>query len=200
MAFRLTDLPYAYDALAPFGMSEETVRIHHDRHHRTYVDSLNKAIAGTGWDDLNLEEIVTSSYEKDAVAQSAIFNNASQHWNHTLFWQLIGPGESKLPGELERTLTDSFGSFAAFRQQFVANGVAQFGSGWVWLVKDQKSGRLEIVKTGNGVDPLCFGQKTLLGCDVWEHSYYIDYRNQRPAYLENFLDRLVDWETVAARL
>lgn len=200
MAFRLADLPYAYDALAPLGMSEETVRIHHDRHHRAYVDNLNKAIAGTGWDDLNLDEIVTSSYEKDTVAQSAIFNNASQHWNHTLFWQLIGPGESKLPGELERALTDSFGSLDAFRQQFVANGVAQFGSGWVWLVKDQKSGRLEIVKTSNGVNPLCSGQKTLLGCDVWEHSYYIDYRNQRPAYLENFLDRLVDWETVAARL
>lgn len=199
MSFQLPDLPYAYDALAPFGMSEETVKIHHDLHHKAYVDNGNKAIAGTQWEHSSLEEIVRGTYQQGAVAQSAIFNNASQHWNHNLFWEILGPGESKIPGELEKALTDAFGSVATFKQDFAAAGAAQFGSGWAWLVIDT-DGLLKITRTENGVNPLVFGQTALLGCDVWEHSYYLDFRNRRPAYLENFLDRLVNWEAVAAKL
>ncbi|MEF9605759.1 superoxide dismutase, partial [Paracoccus sp. PXZ] len=124
---------------------------------------------------------------------------ASQHWNHNLFWRIMGPGQSKIPGLLEKALVENFGSLEKFKQDFAAAGAAQFGSGWAWLVVDT-DGSLKITRTENGVNPLVFGQTALLGCDVWEHSYYIDFRNRRPAYLENFLDRLVNWETVAARL
>ncbi|PZR89291.1 MAG: superoxide dismutase [Stutzerimonas stutzeri] len=198
MPFQLPDLPYAYDALAPFGMSEETVKIHHDLHHKAYVDNGNKAIAGTQWENSPLDEIVKGAYQNGAVAQSAIFNNASQHWNHNLFWEIMGPGESKIPGELEKALVEAFGSVATFKHDFAAAGAAQFGSGWAWLVVDT-DGALKITRTENGVNPVCFGQKALLGCDVWEHSYYIDFRNRRPAYLENFVNKLVNWEAVAAR-
>src|SRR5690606_22521367 len=133
-------------------------------------------------------------------AQSGIFNNASQHWNHNEFWKMMGPGENKkMPGALEKAITGSFGSVQKFKDDFAAAGAGQFGSGWAWLVKD-KDGGLKVTKTENGVNPLCFGQTALLGCDVWEHSYYIDFRNKRPAYLTNFLDKLVNWEDVASRL
>ncbi|OLP58833.1 superoxide dismutase [Xaviernesmea oryzae] len=199
MSFELPDLPYAHDALAPFGMSEETLKFHHDLHHKAYVDNGNKAIAGTQWEKSSLEEIVVGTYERGAVAQSAIFNNASQHWNHSLFWQILAPGGTKIPPALEKALTGAFGSVESFKQAFSAAGAAQFGSGWAWLVVDT-DGALRITKTENGVNPLCFGQKALLGCDVWEHSYYIDFRNKRPAYLENLLEKLVNWEAVAERL
>ncbi len=199
MAFTLPDLPYPHDALASKGMSRETLEFHHDLHHKAYVDNGNKLIAGTEWENKSLEEIITGTYQPGAVAQSGIFNNISQLWNHNEFWQMMTPGESKLPGELERAITESFGSVQDFKTQFNTAGVGQFGSGWVWLVKD-KDGSLKITKTENGVNPLCFGQTALLGCDVWEHSYYIDFRNKRPAYLTNFLDNLVNWENVASRM
>ncbi|NAZ35578.1 superoxide dismutase [Rubellimicrobium sp. CFH 75288] len=199
MAFTLPDLPYPHDALAAKGMSRETLEYHHDIHHKAYVDNGNKAVAGTEWEGKSVEEIVKGTYQPGAVAQSGIFNNASQHWNHTQFWQWMTPGESKMPGELERALVDAFGSVEDFKTQFNSQGVAQFGSGWVWLVRDT-DGSLRITKTENGVNPLCFGQTALLGCDVWEHSYYIDFRNRRPAYLANFLDNLVNWEKVAEAL
>ncbi len=199
MAFTLPDLPYPHDALAAKGMSRETLEYHHDLHHKAYVDNGNKAIAGTEWADRSLEEIVAGTYQPGAVAQSGIFNNASQHWNHTRFWTWMTPDTSRMPGELERALAEAFGSVQDFKTQFAAAGAAQFGSGWAWLVKD-RDGSLKVTKTENGVNPLCFGQTALLGCDVWEHSYYIDYRNRRPAYLTNFLDNLVDWEEVASRL
>jgi Fe-Mn family superoxide dismutase len=199
MAFDLPDLPYPHDALAGLGMSKETLEFHHDIHHKAYVDNGNKLISGTGWEQMSLEEIVTGSYKPGAVAQDGIFNNASQHWNHMQFWEMMGPGKTAMPSELEKRLTEAFGSVEEFRKQFVAAGVGQFGSGWCWLVVD-KDGALKITKTENGVNPLCFGQKALLGCDVWEHSYYIDFRNKRPAYIENFLDNLVNWENVASRL
>ncbi len=200
MAFTLPDLPYAHDALAPLGMSAETLEYHHDLHHKAYVDNGNKLIAGTEWDGKSLEEIITGTYQPGAVAQSGIFNNISQLWNHNQFWEMMGPGEDKkMPGELESRLKDSFGSVEKFREEFIAAGVGQFGSGWCWLVENA-DGTLAVTKTENGVNPLCFGQTALLGCDVWEHSYYIDFRNRRPAYLENFLDRLVNWENVASRL
>ena len=199
MAFTLPDLPYPHDALAPKGMSRETLEFHHDLHHKAYVDNGNKLIAGTEWENRSLEEIIQGTYQPGAVAQNGIFNNISQLWNHNEFWQMMTPGDSRLPGELERAITESFGSVQDFKTQFNTAGVGQFGSGWVWLVKD-KDGSLKITKTENGVNPLCFGQTALLGCDVWEHSYYIDFRNKRPAYLTNFLDNLVNWENVASRM
>jgi superoxide dismutase, Fe-Mn family len=199
MAFALPDLPYAHDALAAKGMSRETLEYHHDLHHKAYVDNGNKLIAGTEWDGKTLEEIIVGTYNPTAVAQNGIFNNISQLWNHNQFWEMMGPGTSAMPGEVERALTATFGSVAEFKTQFSAAGAGQFGSGWAWLVKD-KDGSLKITKTENGVNPLCFGQTALLGCDVWEHSYYIDFRNKRPAYLTNFLDNLVNWENVASRM
>ena len=199
MAFELPNLPYAYDALADKGMSQETLEFHHDLHHKAYVDNGNKLIAGTEWEGKSLEDIITGTYNADAIAQNGIFNNASQHWNHIQFWEMMGPSGDVMPTELEKAITESFGSVAAFKDEFCAAGAAQFGSGWCWLVKDT-DGSLKVTKTENGVNPLCFGQTALLGCDVWEHSYYIDFRNKRPVYLSNFFDNLVDWENVASRL
>jgi len=199
MAFELPDLPYPHDALAASGMSRETLEFHHDIHHKAYVDNGNKAIAGTEWEGKSVEEIVKGTYQKGAVAQNGIFNNASQHWNHSQFWQMMAPRPTGIPGALEKALGEAFGSVDKFKEEFNTAGVGQFGSGWAWLVKDT-DGSLKVTKTENGVNPLCFGQTALLGCDVWEHSYYIDFRNKRPAYLTNFLDKLVNWEYVASRL
>ena len=200
MAFELPDLPYAHDALAAKGMSAETLEFHHDLHHKAYVDNGNKLIAGTEWDGKSMEEIITGTYDSSAVAQNGIFNNISQLWNHNQFWEMMGPGAGAMPGNLEAALNESFGSVDEFKAQFSAAGAGQFGSGWAWLVKDPADGKLKVTKTENGVNPLCHNQFTLLGCDVWEHSYYIDFRNKRPAYLTNFLDNLVNWENVAGRL
>ncbi len=199
MAFELPDLPYAHDALASKGMSRETLEYHHDLHHKAYVDNGNKLIEGTEWAGKSLEEIITGTYDKSAVAQSGIFNNISQLWNHNQFWEMMSPNLVKMPGELESRIKDAFGSVDEFKSKFSAAGAGQFGSGWAWLVAE-KDGTLKITKTENGVNPLCFGQTALLGCDVWEHSYYIDFRNKRPDYLKNFLDHLVNWENVAERL
>jgi Fe-Mn family superoxide dismutase len=199
MAFDLPDLPYAHDALAGLGMSAETMEFHHDLHHKAYVDNGNKLIVGTEWENATLEDIVTGTYAAGSVAQNGIFNNASQHWNHMQFWEMMSPSGSAMPYELEVALTDSFGSVDAFKTAFSAAGAGQFGAGWCWLVKNSDGG-LEVSKTENGVNPLCFGQTVLLGCDVWEHSYYIDFRNKRPVYLSNFLDNLVNWENVASRM
>lgn len=199
MAFTLPDLPYAHDALAAHGMSKETLEFHHDIHHKGYVDNLNKLVAGTEWEGKSLEDIVKGTYQAGAVAQSGVFNNASQHWNHSIFWTSMSPGAGAMPAALEKALDAAFGSVAKFKEAFAAAGAAQFGSGWAWLVRD-RDGSLKVTRTENGVNPLCFGQTALLGCDVWEHSYYIDYRNRRPAYLTNFLDHLVNWEAVAARM
>jgi len=199
MAFELPDLPYAHDALASGGMSRETLEYHHDLHHKAYVDNGNRLLAGTAWDGKTLEEIIVGTYDATAVAQSGIFNNISQLWNHNQFWEMMGPGDSGMPGELERALNDNLGSVDAFKEKFSAAGAGQFGSGWCWLVRNA-DGSLAVTKTENGVNPLCFDQTALLGCDVWEHSYYIDFRNKRPAYLSNFLDNLVNWENVASRL
>ena len=198
MAFELPPLPYAHDALADGGMSKETLEFHHDIHHKAYVDNGNKLLAGSGHEGTSLEEIVVATYQAGAVAQSGLFNNMSQLWNHNQFWEMMGPGASAMPSELEKRITDAFGSVDKFKEEFSAAGAGQFGSGWCWLVKDGDA--LKVTKTENGVNPLCFGQTALLGCDVWEHSYYIDFRNKRPAYLSNFLEKLVNWENVAERL
>jgi Fe-Mn family superoxide dismutase len=196
MAFELPDLPYAHNALADGGMSEETLKFHHDLHHKAYVDNGNKLLEGSGLEGKSLEDVITATY--NSADKAGLFNNASQHWNHNQFWQMMGPSGRKMPSKLEARIKDAFGSTEAFKEQFVAAGVGQFGSGWCWLVKDGDA--LKVTKTPNGVNPLCFGQSALLGCDVWEHSYYIDFRNKRPVYLQNFLDKLVNWENVAERL
>lgn len=199
MTFKLPELPYSHGDLAKGGMSQETMEYHHGLHHNAYVENGNKLIAGTEWENKSLEEIIVGTYQSGSVAQNGIFNNASQHWNHCQFWEMMGPGDSAMPSELEAAIKENFGSVDKFKDSFVANGVGQFGSGWVWLVKEN-DGSLKITKTENGVNPLCFGQTALLGCDVWEHSYYIDFRNKRPGYLSNFLNNLVNWENVASRL
>ena len=199
MAFELPDLPYAHDALSEFGMSKETLEFHHDLHHKAYVDNGNKLIEGTEWANKSLEEIVVGTYQAGSVAQNGIFNNASQHWNHVQFWEMMGPGGNNMPSELSSAINENFGSVDKFKEDFCAAGAGQFGAGWCWLVKD-KDGSLKVTKTENGVNPLCFGQIALLGCDVWEHSYYIDFRIKRPAYLSNFLDKLVNWENVSSRM
>ena len=196
MAFTLPDLPYAHDALAALGMSKETLEYHHDLHHKAYVDNGNKLIAGTEWEAKTLDEIVVGTYAAGAVAQNGIFNNASQHWNHNLFWEVMGPGEDKkIPGALEKALVEAFGSVAKFKEDFAAAGAGQFGSGWAWL--EVKGGKLAVSKTPNGESPLVHGGTPILGVDVWEHAYYIDYRNRRPDYLKAFLDSLVNWDYVA---
>ena len=198
MAFELPDLPYAHDALADGGMSKETLEFHHDLHHNAYVTNGNKAIEGTEWADKSMEDIIRGTYDASSVAQNGIFNNISQLWNHNQFWEMMGPKGRDMPSELEARIKDAFGSVDKFKEEFSAAGAGQFGSGWCWLVVD--GGELKVTKTENGVNPLCFGQTALLGCDVWEHSYYIDFRNKRPVYLTNFLDNLVNWENVAMRL
>jgi superoxide dismutase, Fe-Mn family len=193
MSYQLPDLPYDYEALAPY-MSRETLEFHHDKHHKAYVDKGNDLVKGTPWEGKSLDEAVKGSFGKPEY--QGLFNNVSQHWNHNHFWNWMKPnGGGTIPGELESAIKDSFGSVADFKKSFVENGVGQFGSGWVWLVAD--GGKLAVMKTPNGENPLAHGKTALLGCDVWEHSYYIDYRNARPKYLEAFLESLVNWEYVA---
>ena len=189
--FELPPLPYAYDALAPY-MSAETLEFHHDKHHKAYVDKGNELIKGTEWDGRSLEEIVKTSYGKNAP----LFNNAGQHYNHVHFWKWMkkNGGGDKLPAKLEKGIADSFGSLAKMKEEFTAAGLGQFGSGWSWLAV--KNGKIEVMKTPNGENPLVHGAQPILGCDVWEHSYYIDYRNRRADYLKAFLDQLVNWDYV----
>ncbi len=190
MSFTLPDLPYAYDALQPY-MSKETLEFHHDKHHKAYVDNGNKLLAGTEFGDRNLEDIVKGSFGKNA----ALFNNAGQHYNHLHFWHWMKPnGGGGLPGKLEKQIAADLGSVEKFKEDFIAAGVGQFGSGWAWLAV--RDGRLVILKTPNGENPLVHGANPILGVDVWEHSYYIDYRNRRPDYLKAFVDSMVNWEYV----
>ncbi len=190
MAFELPDLPYAKDALAPH-MGAETVELHHDKHHNTYVVNANKLIEGSGLEGKSLEEVVVGSYQKHA----GLFNNAAQHWNHIEFWKWMTPKQTAIPGSLEAKLKEDFGSVDKFTEEFVQAGATQFGSGWCWLVLN--NGKLEVTKTPNAENPLVHGQTPLLGCDVWEHSYYLDFRNRRPDYVKNWVETLVNWEYVA---
>ena len=194
MSFTLPELPYAYDALQPY-MSRETLEFHHDKHHKAYVDNGNKLAAEAGMADLPVEDVVKQSYGKNP----GLFNNAGQHYNHIHFWQWMKPnGGGANPGALERKIGEDLGGVDKFKEDFIQAGVTQFGSGWAWLAV--KDGKLSIMKTPNGENPLVHGAKPILGCDVWEHSYYIDYRNRRPDYLKAFLDNLVNWEHVEQML
>ncbi len=194
MAFELPALPYAYDALGDY-MSAETLEFHHDKHHQAYVTKGNELLAGSGLEGKSLEDVCRESFGTNAP----LFNNAGQHFNHIHFWNWMKPnGGGAVPGKLSAMIDSDLGGFDKFRADFVAAGVGQFGSGWCWLVLN--NGKLEITKTPNGENPLVHGSVPLLGCDVWEHSYYIDYRNARPKYLEAFVDHLVNWEYVEGLL
>ncbi len=196
MTFELPSLPYANDALAPY-MSSETLDFHHGKHHQTYVTNLNNLVKDTDMKDSSLEEIVLKSSKDSSMA--GIFNNAGQHWNHILFWQCMKPnGGGSMPSELESRITSDLGGIDQFKEAFIQAGTTQFGSGWAWLAID--NGKLVVTKSPNASNPLVDGMKPILGCDVWEHSYYIDYRNKRPDYLKAFLDSLVNWEFVASQL
>ena len=196
MTFELPSLPYASDALAPY-MSSETLDFHHGKHHQTYVTNLNNLVKDTDLQDSSLEEIVLKSSKDPSMA--GIFNNAGQHWNHILFWQCMKPnGGGSMPSELESRITSDLGGIDQFKEAFIQAGITQFGSGWAWLAID--NGKLVVTKSPNASNPLVDGMKPILGCDVWEHSYYIDYRNKRPDYLKAFLDSMVNWEFVASQL
>ena len=197
MAFQLPDLPYDYEALAPY-MSAKTLHLHHDKHHQAYVTNLNNLIEGTEFAGTPLEEIVTGSYGD--AAKQGIFNNAGQHWNHNLFWRIMKKGGGGMPGgELSKRIDDAFGSFEAFKEQFKTAAVTQFGSGWAWLAVD--GDHRKGLKTPNGENPLVHGGlRPILGLDVWEHSYYVDYENRRPEYVAAFLNHLVNWDEVEAEL
>ena len=196
MTFELPSLPYANDALAPY-MSSETLDYHHGKHHQTYVTNLNNLVKDTDMKDSSLEDIVVKSSKDSSMA--GIFNNAGQHWNHILFWQCMKPnGGGSMPSELESRITSDLGGIDQFKEAFIQAGTTQFGSGWAWLAID--NGKLVVTKSPNASNPLVDGMKPILGCDVWEHSYYIDYRNKRPDYLKAFLDSLVNWEFVASQL
>ncbi|MEI2639004.1 MAG: superoxide dismutase [Microthrixaceae bacterium] len=191
MAFELPPLPYAKDALAPH-ISAETLEFHHDKHHQAYVTNLNNLVAGTDNENKSLEEIIMSS-------DGGLFNNSGQVWNHTFYWNSMSPTGGGAPsGEVADKINSAFGSYDDFATKFKEAAATQFGSGWAWLV-DAGSG-LEIMKTANADLPMKHGAKALLTIDVWEHAYYIDFRNARPNYISTFLDHLVNWDFVAQNL
>jgi Fe-Mn family superoxide dismutase len=191
MTIELPELPYATDALAPH-LSAETFEYHYGKHHKAYVDNLNKMIDGTDEANASLEDIIMS-------AEGGKFNNAAQVWNHTCYWHSMKPGGGGAPtGSVADAIAESFGSYDDFKTQFKAAAVGQFGSGWAWLVLD--GGKLAIMATANADLPMKHGKQALITCDVWEHAYYIDYRNRRPDYVDTFLDHLVNWDQVAKAL
>lgn len=187
MTFTLPNLPYAQNALEPH-MSAKTFEFHYGKHHRAYVDKANELVKGTPLEGLALEKAVIESKKQGGP----VFNNIGQIYNHNLFWESMTPNGGGAPtGALLDAINAAFGSFDAFKEQFVANGVGQFGSGWVWLVASKD--KLEIVKTANAETPLTDGKTPLIVCDVWEHAYYLDYQNRRPDFIKTFLDKLVNW-------
>ncbi len=188
MEHKLPALPYELNALEPH-ISKETLEYHYGKHHQTYVTNLNNLIKGTEFADLSLEDIVKKS-------AGGIFNNAAQVWNHTFYWNCLSPkGGGQPSGKLAEAINQTFGSFDKFKEEFAKTAVTTFGSGWAWLVKNA-DGKLALVSTSNAGTPMTAGQTALLTCDVWEHAYYIDYRNARPKYVETFWN-LVNWEFVA---
>ncbi|MGI4851377.1 MAG: superoxide dismutase [Janthinobacterium lividum] len=196
MPFELPPLPYDKSALEPY-ITAETLNFHYDKHHKTYVDTLNKLVEGTDLQDKSLNEVIKITYKDDA--RKKIFNNAAQVWNHTFYWHCMKQNGGGHPsGGLLSRIEKDFGSFDAFKKEFKEAAVAQFGSGWAWLVEDQ--GTLKVVKTSNADLPWTQSQKALLTCDVWEHAYYLDYQNKRADYVETFLNHLVNWGWVEEKL
>ena len=196
MAFTLPALPYTTSALAAKGMCQETLELHHGKHHQAYVTALNGFVEkDAALQGKSLDEIVKLSNGNAAMA--GVFNNAGQHWNHILFWQNMSPTGGGIPGALEKKITEDFGSVQAFKDAFKTAATTQFGSGWAWLVLGS-DGKLKCTKTPNGSNPLATGEgRALLGCDVWEHSYYLDFRNRRPDYVQNWLDNLANYEGIS---
>jgi superoxide dismutase, Fe-Mn family len=191
MSITLPNLPYSKDALAPH-ITAETLEFHHGKHHNAYVTNLNKLLEGKPEASKSLEEIIMSS-------DGGVFNNAAQIWNHTFYWNSMKPGGGGTPtGDLLAAINRDFGSFEKFKEEFTAAATTQFGSGWAWLVLE--GGKLKVTKTGNADLPMKHGQKALLTIDVWEHAYYIDFRNLRPKYIETFLNSLANWDFAAANL
>jgi Fe-Mn family superoxide dismutase len=192
MAFSLPPLPYARDALFPY-ISAETLDYHYGKHHQAYVTNLNKVIQGKSEESKSLEEIIASS------SQGVVFNNAAQVWNHTFYWSCMKPhGGGQPKGDLLAAITKDFGSFDKFKEEFTNAAAIQFGSGWAWLVL--QNGKLSVTKTANADLPMKHGQKALLTIDVWEHAYYIDFRNARPKYIETFLTSLANWDFASENL
>ncbi len=191
MTFTLPALPYAKNALVPH-ISEETLEYHYGKHHAAYVNNLNKLVAGTEFENQSLEEIIMKS-------KGGVFNNAAQVWNHTFYWHCMSPnGGGEPKGKLADAIIKYFGSFATFQEQFTQAAITTFGSGWAWLVQDTK-GDLKIISTSNAGTPMTEGLTALLTCDVWEHAYYIDYRNARPNYVTAFWS-LVNWDFAASNM
>ena len=196
MAFSVPDLPYPYDALEPH-IDEATMRVHHDKHHQAYVDKANDALAGTEWADSEVEDVLKNLSGLPGDKQGPVRNNAGGHYNHTLFWQMLSPDGGGAPsGELASAIDEKFGSLDSFKEEFKNAGIARFGSGWAWLVKD--SSGLAVVSTPNQDSPISDGATPLLGCDVWEHAYYLKYQNKRPEYIDAFWN-VVNWDYVAER-
>ena len=197
MAFSVPDLPYAYDALEPH-IDEATMRVHHDKHHQTYVDKANEALDGTEWADRDVEDVLGNLSSLPGDKQTPVRNNAGGHYNHSLFWQMLSPdGGGEPGGELGTAIAETFGSFDSFKDEFKKAGLTRFGSGWAWLVKDGSG--LAVVSTPNQDSPISDGSVPLLGCDVWEHAYYLKYQNKRPDYIDAFWN-VVNWDFVAQRL
>jgi superoxide dismutase, Fe-Mn family len=196
VAYEVPPLPYDYAALEPT-IDEQTMRLHHDKHHQAYVDKANGALEGTEWADKPVEEVLQNLSSLPEDKQAVVRNNGGGHANHTLFWESMSPdGGGEPSGELADAINEAFGGFDSFKEQFEANGVAQFGSGWTWLVLD--GGQLGLEKTPNQDSPVLNGQTPLLGNDVWEHAYYLKYQNKRPDYLKAWWD-VVNWDKVAER-
>ena len=188
MEHKLPELPYALDALAPH-ISKETLEFHYGKHHQTYITNLNNLIKGTEFENMSLEDITRKS-------SGGMFNNAAQVWNHTFYWMGLSPkGGGEPTGALSEAINKKWGSFAKFKEEFTKTSVGTFGSGWGWLVK-KPDGSLDLASTSNAATPLTGADKPLLTCDVWEHAYYVDYRNARPKYVEAFWN-LVNWDFVA---
>lgn len=193
----LPDLPYAKNALEPH-ISAETLEFHHDKHHAAYVNKLSELLPGSGLEGKELDEIIKATAGDSSKA--TIFNQAAQVWNHTFYWNcLTANGGGEPTGDLKAKIEEAFGSYAKFREEFKNAAVSQFGSGWAWLVADSVGGQLSITKTANADTPLAHNQVAVLTCDVWEHAYYIDYRNRRPDYVDTFLDKLVNWDYANAK-
>jgi Fe-Mn family superoxide dismutase len=199
MSFTLPPLPFSTSALAARGMCQETLELHHDKHHSSYVTNLNALVEkNTALKNKSLEELIKLSYNNHDLV--SVFNNAGQVWNHNVFWESLSPAGGRIPGALEKKLVEDFGSVEKFKETFKASAAGQFGSGWAWLIVGN-DGKLKVSRTSNAGTPLATDEgKVLLVLDVWEHAYYVDYRNRRPDFIDNFLNNLANYEAAAAKL
>ncbi|HTT96715.1 MAG TPA: superoxide dismutase [Rhizomicrobium sp.] len=195
--FKLNPLPYDESALDP-AISAETIGFHYNKHHKTYVETLNKLVEGTRYADMKLEEVVRATHGKTANEEKKIFNNAGQVWNHDFYWRSLSPKATLLGGKLEQSINRDFGDVDTLIKELAEAGKTQFGSGWAWLVS--RDGKLSVEKTSNAENPMAEGINCLLTIDVWEHAYYLDYQNERPKYLEAVLTKLINWDFAGENL